>query len=211
MHENIVLIGGGKHAFSLLDLLTGSKPEYRIAGYVDVSKTGLSIPYLGNDSQFFQNKKNAPGKVVVVMCIGIDIALREKIFTTFRSKGYRFLTYAHSSSVISCTAEMREGSIVFPSCVIGPAVKIGKNVCIHSGVVVEHRTVIGDHSYISPGVSIAGECRIGDSSFVGIHAGISDSVSLEEKTVVGAGAMVLKSFHKSGITIAGVPARVLKR
>jgi len=83
MHEKIVLIGGGKHAFSLMDLLIGSRHKYCITGYVDVRKTGLGIPYLGDDLHFVQNKKNAPDKVVVVMCIGIDIALREKVFATF--------------------------------------------------------------------------------------------------------------------------------
>ena len=209
--QDIVLIGGGAHAFSLWSMLKQDKRKYRILGYTDTEKTSLAAEYLGTDEGFIKSKKYNKKQILLVMCIGVNTFLRKKLFNFFKKKGYNFLTYIHPAAVEVLNAECGEGSIVFPGVVLGPFVKLGDNVCIHSNVTVEHRTFIGSHSYVSLGTSIAGDCHIDRMSFVGINAGISNSVFLQENTVVGAGAIVLKSFLKKNITLIGTPARILRK
>lgn len=211
MLEKVILIGGGAHAFSMIDLLGQIKSKYTILGYTDTKKTSLSLRYLGDDKKIIADKKCGPKNVKLVMGVGTHIQLRKKVFNFFKHRGYKFLTHIHRSAVISPTARCGEGSVIFPGVILGPDVKIGDNVCVHSKAVVEHRTAIGNHSYISPSVSIAGDNYIGEGCFFGINASMIESISLKSGTVVGAGAVVLRSFNKKDVTLVGIPARILKR
>ena len=211
MPERVILIGGGAHAFSILDMLKQASPKYDILGYVDIKKTSLSLEYLGSDEELAGADDFVPDKVKLVMGIGVQMRLRKELFTLFKNKGYKFLTYTHPASAISPTAECSEGSVIFPGVILGPGTKIQHNVSIHSNAVVEHRTVVEGHGYISPGVSIAGDCHIGESCFFGINSSVVDSVSLCADTIVGAGAVVLRNCDEKNVTLVGVPARILKR
>lgn len=211
MRKDLVLIGGGSHAFSILDMLIRNKPKYQILGYVDNQRTSLPLRYLGDDRVFAVGRKQKKEDMLLVSCIGINMPVRKNIFKFFKARGYSFLTYIHPSAIIGTGTEFGEGSIIFPGVIIGVSAEIGDNVCVHSNSVIEHETMIARHSYISPGVSIAGNCAIGESSFVGLNAGISQGVQLKENTVVGAGAIVLKSFNETNIKLLGIPAKISKR
>lgn len=206
-HKKVVFIGGGVHTFAINDMLLQHKNRFEVFGYVDPQKSTLSMEYLGDDENFVNNAKINKAEIFLMMGVGINVKLREKLFNFYKSKNYKFLTYIHPHAIISPTAIYEEGVIIFPGAVIGANVYIEKNVLIHSNSVVEHRTRVGANSYLAPGVTIAGECVIGKSTLLGINTTVTDFVSIKQGTVIGAGAVVTKSFEKENILLMGIPAK----
>jgi len=207
MSKNIVIIGGGKHAYSVLDLLTLNGHEGSILGYVDQQKTNLNLPYLGSDRELGDEKKFPRTDTPLVMGIGIDTKLRGKLFEVFKKQGFSFMTLAHPAAVVNPTATLGEGSVVFAGAVIGPGVELGRNVVAHTLSALEHRAAVGDHSYVSPGAIVCGECRLGQRNFLGVRATLVEDLILADDVTVGAGAVVLKSCETPGATLVGLPAK----
>lgn len=207
MPKNVVLIGGGAHAYAVLDMLKQRKGLYKVIGYCDRQETGLKCRYLGKDNDLLKIKGCSRTQVQLVMAIGVDVILRERVFRAFKKKGYLFLTYIHPAALVSPLAKVNEGGVIFPGVVLGGGVVLKENICVYSNSVIEHRTIIGGHAYVGPAVAIAGDCLIGKSSFWGIGSCCIEKISLPDWTSVGAGSVIIKSMKKENITLAGVPAK----
>ncbi len=75
----------------------------------------------------------------------------ESPFDAFNKLILKFKPFKPSSSLISETAEIGEGTIIQPGTFIGNNVKIGKNCIIHANVSIYDNTVIGDNVIIHSG------------------------------------------------------------
>ncbi|MBF0511547.1 MAG: hypothetical protein HQL13_04370 [Candidatus Omnitrophica bacterium] len=153
----------------------------------------------------------SPQDVQLVMGIGIDIKTRARVFQFFKERGYCFLSYVHPSAIVSSTAEILEGCIIFPGVILGSGVKLEENVCVYSASVIEHQTRIGAHSYVSPACATGGNCHISRECFLGINSTLIEGIELGKGIVVGAGAVVLQSFLEEKVVVAGVPAKIIRR
>lgn len=60
----------------------------------------------------------------------------------------------HTHAIVDPSAEIGEGTIIGPFCVIGANVKIGNNCILHSHVVIDCHAVIGDDNEFFPFVSL---------------------------------------------------------
>lgn len=207
MKKKIIIIGGGGHAESLVDILFRNNFFEKIVGYVDINKTKLKLNYLGNDNYFNKIKNNK--NYVLVNGIGIDINLREKVFLALKKK-FSFLTLKDKSSVISPFAKIEEGASIFPNCHIGPNTIIKENVVIHTNVSIEHDVTIEKNSYVGPGSTICGNCHIKKNNLIGGNSFIKQNIIIGEKNSIGAGSIILKNFNKKGKKIFGNPAKEKK-
>ncbi|PIQ85219.1 MAG: hypothetical protein COV74_09680 [Candidatus Omnitrophica bacterium CG11_big_fil_rev_8_21_14_0_20_45_26] len=206
--QSIILIGGGDHALCVTELLRKTS-AYEFVGYTDVKKSQLDLTYLGNDQDFLSQKLKTFKNTLFAMGIGSDIKLRALLFEKYQSIGCRFITFIHPSAQISQTAQIEEGSLIFPGVAVGPFVKLAKNVLLHDQTVVEHHSEIGAHSYLSPQTVIAGRCRLGQQTFCGIHTSVIENIQIAGQTCLGAGAVVVKDITEKGLTWVGVPAKAL--
>lgn len=207
MEKKIILIGGGGHAESLLDILFRNNFFKRIIGYVDKNKTNLKLNYLGNDN-YIKNIRDAK-KYILVNAIGIDINLRGKIFSTLKKK-FNFLTLKDKSAVISPFATIKEGASIFPNSYIGPNTLIEENVVIHTKASIEHGVKIEKNSYVGPGSTICGNCHIKKNNLIGGNSFIKQNIIVGEKNIIGAGSIVIKNFDTKGKKIYGNPAKEKK-
>jgi UDP-3-O-[3-hydroxymyristoyl] glucosamine N-acyltransferase len=69
-------------------------------------------------------------------------------FAAYTSLVRRFMPFTASSSAISPSANIGEGTVIQPGAFVGNDVKIGKNCIIHSNVSIYDHTVIGDNVVI---------------------------------------------------------------
>jgi len=69
-------------------------------------------------------------------------------FAAYTSLVRRFMPFVASSSAISPTANIGEGTIIQPGAFVGNDVKIGKNCIIHANVSIYDHTIIGDNVVI---------------------------------------------------------------
>jgi sugar O-acyltransferase (sialic acid O-acetyltransferase NeuD family) len=147
-------------------------------------------------------------KIKLVLGIGINIKLREKILKKFDD--YKFLILIDKNSIISSDCNIAQGSVIFPGATIGPNVKIGKFSVIHNSVVIEHDVSISENSYIGPGAVVCGNAKIGKNVLLGANSTMIQDTFIEKNCKLGAGSVLIKSFKQQNKSLIGAPAKIKK-
>ncbi len=208
MKKNIILIGGGGHCKSCIDVIE-SGDKFKVAGIVD-KKEKISLKISGHE--IIACDEDLPELVkeyeYYLITIGqIKSAFkRVKKFEFIKELGGKFPTIISPSSYISKSAVVGEGTIVMHNAIINTEACVGKNCIINTAAIIEHESRIMDHCHISTGVVINGENSIGESTFIGSNSVTANNITIESNTVLGAGSFVSRSLEESG-TYAGNPAR----
>ncbi len=202
MTENVILAGGGRHALSLGTMLEDAGRH--ILGYADRQKTKLKWQYLGTDAQ--ASTARFPENTCVVVAVGTDTHIREKIYRHYAATTIPFLTFRHPQSYVASSARLGEGCVLYPHTFVGAEVVLGQNVHLCAGAVVEHGTVIGDNSYLAPGTVVAGNVKAGANCLFGANSTVMESIHIADDTRLGAASFLLRSVETPGQTYAGVPA-----
>lgn len=211
MQKSIIIIGAGGHAKVLIDILKSQ--SVNIIGITDpdpnkVGKNVMGVPVIGDDAVIEIYDNNS-----IELVNGIGMIAHEKnrqrIFDSFKKRGYCFASVIHYSVVLSYDVELSEGVQIMAGSVVQPGCKIGANSIINSRASIDHDTIIGSHVHVAPGVTLSGEVQIGSGTLVGSGATIIQGVRIGESAIVAAGAVVIRDVP-DGATVMGVPAKVVK-
>jgi UDP-perosamine 4-acetyltransferase len=206
--KELVIIGAGGHAISLLDLMRRSKLV--VKGYVSEKKAVdgnfFDLPWFGDDENFTSNED--PKEIKIVNAVGFmgGYNQRKQITEYYASLNFKFQTLIDSTSLISETASIGEGSQILANSYIGPNVVIGANSIINTGSIIEHDSKIGSNSHIAPGVTICGDCKIHENVFIGASATLINGIDIGANVIVGAGAVVVGHISENS-KFFGVPAK----
>lgn len=207
MRLPIVIIGAGGHAKVVVEIID-SMGIYEIFGCTDLKKDNTlkeyGIHYVGSDDDLksiFGNVKCAAMGVG-----GISNLYRQNLYQKIKSMGFQFPVLRHKSCLISKDVSIEEATVIMPGVIINPGTKIGTNVIINTGAVVEHDCIIEDSAQIGPGAILCGGVKIAKRAYIGAGACILPGISIDEDTIVGAGAVVTKNL-KSNSKVVGNPAR----
>ena len=203
--DRIILIGGGGHCASCLDVLDREgrfavaavveKPEKsggRICG-LPINATDADLPGLIRQ---FENVLITIGQVK-------SAAPRKDAYKRASALGAKFPAIISPLSILSKYADLGAGSILMHQALVNSRVKIGINTIINTRALIEHDVVIGDHCHISTAAVLNGGCRIEDDCFVGSSAVLREGVRLGTGCVVGCGALVLGDVPEKS-TVYGV-------
>ncbi len=204
--KSIVLIGGGGHCRSTIEIIHQSK-LFKIAGIVDlpenVGKEVVGYTIIASDQDSLSRKFD----YFLVTAGQISSAdLRIKLFSRLKSLDVRIPEFISKTAVVSDSAVIEEGTVVFNNATINSYARIGKNVILNTNSVIEHDAVIGDHCHISTSAVVNGGCSVGKGSFVGSNSTLIQEVRIGQNAVIGAGSVVTKSIADN-LKYAGNPAR----
>jgi sugar O-acyltransferase (sialic acid O-acetyltransferase NeuD family) len=195
MKEKIILIGGGGHCRSCIDVIE-QEGRFTIAGIVDVPEKKqhnvLGYPVIGSDADF---------KELMKICSNVLITLgqiksptrRMELFNELMQIGARFPVIQSPLAYVSPHARIGEGTIVMHHALIDAGVKIGRNCIINNKALVEHDAVIGDHCHISTGAIVNGGVVIGSGSFFGSGAVAKEYTSIPANSFIKANSLYRKS------------------
>lgn len=200
----LVLIGGGGHARSVAAMLEGSRP---IAGYTDAAPTGLPAPYLGTDSALERHPAGYETLVTVGFGHGASLAARSAIFNRFEATACE--PAIAPSAWVSRSAVIGRGTAIMARAAVN-ACRIGANVVINTGAIIEHDCTIEDNCFIGPGAIVCGGAFIGACTFIGAGAIIREGVSIAAGTTIGMGSVVTATIEEPG-TYVGNPARKINK
>lgn len=206
MKQKLIIVGGGGHARSILSIAKQNKLFSKLIGYTDLNKGNLPIKYLGSDETII--KKYKANEITLLMGIGINLKLRQKIIRKFQK--YNFLKLIDKNSIISDNCNIGEGSVIFPNATIGPNVKIGRFCVIHNSVVIEHDVSVKDNSYIGPGAVVCGNVKISKNVLLGANSTMIQDTFIEQNCILGAGSVLIKSFKNKDKSLIGAPAKIKK-
>lgn len=145
-----------------------------------------------NDFLCFEEiKKNI--NTPIIIAIG-DNKVRKKLYEKVKKEGFSVTTLIHSSSVISSSVCIDEGTVVMPNVVINANAIIGKAVILNSSSVIEHECVIEDFVHISPNVALAGNVKIKKLTHIGIGSNVIQGIIIGNNTIIGTGSIVVKNI-----------------
>jgi sugar O-acyltransferase (sialic acid O-acetyltransferase NeuD family) len=140
----------------------------------------------------------------------IGSVLRMGIVRRLVGEGRRLATLVHPSAVVSPSATLEPGCVVWPLVVVGAHSRIGEGTVLNRGALIGHHTEIGRYSFVGPGANVAGKVDLGEQVYVGAGAVIRDRLHVGDRAVIGMGSVAVKDVE-ADITVVGVPAGPLVR
>lgn len=209
MKRDIILVGGGGHCKSVIDV--AEMAGYNILGILDTAERlgekVLSSSIIGCDDDILEFIDKADFLITVGFIKNPSI--RTKLFNKIKDIGGKFATIIAPTAHVSKYATVGEGSIVMHNVVINAEATIGENCIINTFANVEHESIIGNNCHISTGVMINGGCSIGDNIFIGSQSVIAQGIHISSDIIISAGALVHKDIKLSGVYV-GNPIRKIK-
>ena len=196
MKPELILIGGGGHCKSCIDVIEHSG-NFHIAGIVDIPEklnekvvgykiiaTDQELPYLVKEYHYFLvtvGQIESPDK-------------RMMIFHNLKTLGARLPVVVSPLSYVSPHALIGEGTIVMHHAIINVGTKVGKNCIINTKALLEHDAQVDDHCHISTGAIINGEVKIKSGTFFGSYAVCRESIEIGENSFIGFGEKIFNNL-----------------
>jgi len=184
--EDIILIGGGGHCRSVIDVIE-SENKFLIRGIVDqkefINKKILDYPFIGTSddlSAIFRDFKNAFITVGQIR----DPMPRINIFNQLKEIGYFLPTITSPRAYISKSSNIAEGSIIMHDALINSTVSIGRNCIINTKALIEHDSIVEDFCHISTGAIINGGVTVGEKTFFGSGAVSREGASIPASSFI---------------------------
>ncbi|HRD69439.1 MAG TPA: acetyltransferase [Legionella sp.] len=203
--KKIILAGNAITAEILTEYLKQDNRYNVVALTVDDEYADLNgIPEFDTIPLSMLSNQFDPHHHSVIMAMGYnDInRTRETMFQRLKEIGYPIETYVHPDARVYTQYPIGEGSIVLPSTVIEPHVRIGSNTMIWANVTIGHHSIVEDHCWIASDAVIAGQATVKRNSFVGVNATVVNQVSVGEYCIIGAGALITKNVKSSSVYLA---------
>ena len=147
MKESIVLIGGGGHCKSCIDVIE-SENRYQIAGILDrperQGQETSGYPVIGVDDDIPDLAKIHKNFFITMGHIQSP-SFRIEMYSYLKKLGIHLPVIISPLSHVSSRALIGEGTIVMHHVLVNTEAKIGVNCILNSGALIEHETIVGDH------------------------------------------------------------------
>lgn len=211
MNKDIILVGGGGHCKSCIDIIE-TESKYKIKGIIDVlEKLGqdiLSYKIIGNDEDIPHLARNGVNFLITVGHIR-NPKLRIKLFNLIKEHNGNLPVIRSFIAHVSKYSIIGEGTIIMHQAVVNVSSKIGNNCIINTQSLIEHDVIIGNNNHISTNANINGECIIGNNCLIGSGATVKNGISITDNCIIGAGTVVTKNIKEAGMYV-GYPAKKIR-
>lgn len=189
--EKIILIGGGGHCKSVIDVIE-SAGLFVIIGIIDtkknIGKEVLNYKIIGTDDDLPEMIKLYKNFHITIGHI-LSNTKRVNSFNKIKLLNGIFPAIISPSAFVSKHAEIGEGSIIMHHVLINAGAKIGCNTIINTKALVEHDAVVGNHCHISTGSIINGGVEVGDNTFFGSGAVSKQYVKIPPNSFIKANSL----------------------
>ncbi|HEX7491573.1 MAG TPA: hypothetical protein VF337_07695 [Candidatus Limnocylindrales bacterium] len=204
--QRVIIVGAASFAEEVSDLAASAGVEVAawIEGLDRSAADGTHDPpilWLDDQAQFEPDLPILPA---------IGSVERMGIVRRLVSEGRQLATLVHPTAVISASAVIEAGCVVFPLVVVGARSHIGEGTVLNRGSLVGHHTEIGPYSFLGPGANVAGKVTLGTQVHIATGAIVRDRITVGDRATVGMGAVAVKDVAE-GITVVGVPAAPMER
>jgi sugar O-acyltransferase (sialic acid O-acetyltransferase NeuD family) len=193
--KNIILLGGGGHCKSSIDVIE-KENKFKIVGIFDKKKKKIFKYKIFHESLLKNELKKKHYAIVTVGQIQ-NYEIRVNLFNKLLDLGFKIPKIISPLAYVSKHAYIGKGTIIMHGAIINAGSVIGKNCIINTNSLVEHDVLIGDHTHISTQVTINGGVKIGDKVFIGSRSIIKNNIKIGERCIVGAGLYVKKNLNNN--------------
>lgn len=191
MKPKLLLIGGGGHCRSLIDVIEAEE-KFEIIGIIDVpEKIGESVlgyKIIGSNEDLERLKGECAYALIAFGQIKSPDG-RIRMFEHLKAIGYALATIISPRAYVSKHARIGEGSVVLHDALINANATVGDNCIINTKALIEHDCIIGDHCHISTGAILNGGSTLKQGSFFGSNAVCKEAITMEERSFIKAGSV----------------------
>ena len=190
MKPKLILIGGGGHCKSCIDVIE-QENKFLIAGIVDINRSIselLGYPLLGHDEDLIKLKASYDYALIAIGQIKSP-AIRVRLFDYAKFLGFKLPVIISPRAYVSKYAKIGNGSIVMHDALINTGALVGDNCIINTKSLIEHDAVIENNCHISTGAIINGGVIVRQGSFIGSNAVTKESVKTNENDFIKAGSL----------------------
>ena len=103
---------------------------------------------------------------IIINCVAKTSRIREIISKKLRKFSAMQPPIKHSASLVSKSALIGFGSVIYPFANVGAHARVGKYVIVQNYSVVAHQCRVGDSSILAPSVLLGGKSQIGSEVFL---------------------------------------------
>lgn len=197
--KNLIILGAGGTSFDLIDIaeaMNRVEKQWNILGYLDdnESLTGKIIygyPVLGSIPQ-------AKRYSDAFFASSIGDAYRPKLRKYVRDKipfsNDRFASLIHPTAIISDSATIEPGAVIYGYVTLSSKVHIGHDVFLCGNTFLGHECVIGNHCVLSVGNFLASDVNVGDCCYLGVGVMARHQITIGNNCLIGMGTKVVKSI-----------------
>lgn len=192
MMNKIILIGGGGHCKSAIDVIE-QEAQFEIAGIIDkpelLGSKILGYQVIGNDFDLENLAKKYQYALITVGQIKSP-SLRIKLFDLAQKFGFLLPCIVSPSAYVSKHSKIGNGTIVMHNAIINANTSIGENCIINSKALIEHDCLIADHCHISTNAIINGGVKIESKCFIGSSVITKNNIIIKKNSFIKAGSLV---------------------
>ena len=190
MKEKIVLLGGGGHCHSVIDVIE-SENKYEIIGIVDkkelIGNDILGYKIIGSDDDLETIFKTCKNAIITVGQIESN-TVRVKLFNKLKEIGFDLPIIISPLAYVSKHSFIEEGTIIMHHALVNANAKIGKNCIINTKALIEHDVTIEDNCHISTASVLNGAVIVKANTFFGSNA--TSKQCIEINGFIKAGGLV---------------------
>ncbi|MFT7004460.1 MAG: sugar O-acyltransferase (sialic acid O-acetyltransferase NeuD family) [Sulfurimonas sp.] len=190
MKTKIILVGGGGHCHSVIDVIE-QENKYEIIGIIDkkelIGTKVLSYEIIACDDELNEIFKTCKYAIITIGQIKSS-NLRTKIFNKLKNIGFTLPVIISPIAYISKHSIIDEGTVVHHHALVNANVRIGKNCIINSKALIEHDSIIENYCHISTSSVINGGVTVKEGNFYGSNATSKQSIVIDD--FIKAGSLV---------------------
>lgn len=192
MRPELLLIGGGGHCKSVIDVIE-QEGIYSIRGIIDqqslIGQKVLGYDIIGCDDdleKLFLKFKYAMITVGQIKSPMVRIRLYNRLHTI----GFETPSIISPRAYVSRHATVQKGTVIMHDVLINSHAIIGENCIINTKALIEHDSKIENHCHISTGAILNGGTVVKEGSFIGSNAVSREYAVIAENSFIKAGSIV---------------------
>ena len=190
--NNIVLLGGGGHCKSVIDIIE-QEEKFNIIGIIDrpewLNSKCLNYPIIGNDSDLSDLSKKYKYALVTIGQLKSPL-IRIRLFDLAKKANFVLPSIISPLAYVSKHATIGQGVVVMNGALINANANIGDNCIINTKALIEHDAIIESHCHISTRATINGHVKVEKNSFVGSGVTTNNSITIKKDSFIKAGSLV---------------------
>ncbi|MDH7446560.1 acetyltransferase [Aquimarina sp. 2201CG14-23] len=209
--NKVLVIGASGHAKVIIEAIELNK-NYEIHGLIDSFKpkgqklSGYEV--LGTEDEISEIANQGITKGIIA--IGDNFTrhlMYRKIIELVPD--FEFITVIHPSAVISPSVRIGKGTVILASATINIDTVVGDFCIINTYASFGHDGIMSDFSSLAPGVNIGGNVEIDFCTAICLGANVIQGVTIGRHCIIGAGSLILNNIVDFKL-VYGVPGKEIR-
>ena len=192
--KNIVVIGAGGHARSVIDIIEELR-EWKIIGLIgkeeELGKQVNGYRILGTDDELESIRKLCQYAFIGIGQIK-DYMPRIIIAKKLDKLKFKIPIIQAKGAYVSKRTTIQRGTLICNGSIINSGAQIGEHTIINTGAIIEHDSKIGSYTHVSTGTIVNGGVKVGEKSFIGSRSMVREGVVVPKCSIIRAGSVVMK-------------------